>query len=199
MIDFKMLKIVLALFTSALVLGECVVTTPLKYGRLKVVAMDVFGQIINEPNVELSNNVGRVGETGPGSGLIRVSYGEYRLRVSQTGFRSTLKDIKIYQPDTEVRVELVVGEECGSRPASIGGTIKVDRSGELWVKAIPVRGTGDIESRVRDSGHFLISGLESSAYVLVVIQRATVLHHQVVQMPVRDDILNVSIDLRKTH
>jgi hypothetical protein len=99
-----------------------------------------------------------------------------------------------------VRVELPLGTiACPELPASIGGKINLDGSkGDVWVKVIPLRGDGGGEARVSRSGYFMVSGLELSTYVVVVIQGEVVLHHQVVKTyPVGTDTSKLSINIRQ--
>ena len=94
---------------------------------------------------------------------------------------------------------LATGDGSAPPPASIGGKINLDGSkGDLWVKVIPLRGSGGGEARVSPSGYFLVSGLERTTYVVVVMQREIVLHHQVVKSyPVGTDTSKLSINIRQ--
>jgi hypothetical protein len=59
-----------------------------------------------------------------------------------------------------------------------------------------VRGTGGGEARVSDSGYFLISGLEYSTYLVIVMRGESVLHQQVIwSYPVGTDTSKLLIDV----
>jgi len=74
--------------------------------------------------------------------------------------------------------------------------VKHDNRGELWVKAVAVRGIDGGEARVSGSGYFLISGLEYSTYVVMVMQGESVLHEQVVKTyPIGSSSSKLEIEL----
>ncbi len=66
----------------------------------------------------------------------RLLYGTYRVRIGARGFAPIWRDIRVYQPETLVRVEVPVGIiGCASPPADIAGQVKrTPQTGELWVK-----------------------------------------------------------------
>jgi len=131
----------------------------------------------------------------------RLLYGTYRLRIGARGFATVWRDIRVYQPETLVRVEVPVGSiRCPSTPADIAGQVKRTRqTGELWVKAIALRGTGGGEARVSDAGFFAISGLEYTTYLLLVMEEANILHQQIVKTfpEGRTGSSKLAVDLRR--
>jgi hypothetical protein len=66
------------------------------------------------------------------------------------------------------------------------------------VKAVSLRGVHGGESRVSESGFFLISGLGHTTHLLVVMQGEAVVHQQLVKVS-RDgkNSTSVSIDLSR--
>ena len=172
--------VVLWLGAASLLLGECIHLPEERHGTLEVVATDLLGRQVDTIEVELLSEEGR-GEASVVSTPARVKYGNYRLRISAQGSASTWRDVRIFQPHTIVRAELVLGHiGCPPVPQSFGGKVEREHvKGELWVKAIPLRGIGGGEDRVSDAGYFLISGLEVSTYIVIVVRGEKVLHQQV--------------------
>ena len=181
-----MLKLIaVALGMGSALFGECMSAPESREGRLEVIATDLFGERLQEVEVELfdSGNCstlrGRRIET-----LTRLRYGHYRLRVWATGFGSVLRDVVIFQPEVVLRVDLTVGSiGCPPPPADIGGRIvrKGNSGGDLWVKVIALRGTEAREARVGDAGFFLISGLDYTTYLVVVMEGEKLLHQRTVK------------------
>jgi len=183
--------------TAVLLLGECIERPETRQSKLEVIATDLTGAQIPDVEVELTplSNGGSIVKTNWRGA--RVLYGEYQLRVYARGFAHARRGIRIYQPETVVRIELQVGSiGCPPPPAEIGGLVKHDNRGELWVKAVAVRGIDGGEARVSGSGYFLISGLEYSTYVVMVMQGESVLHEQVVKTyPIGSSSSKLEIEL----
>lgn len=169
--------------TAVLLFGDCVQGPETRESRLQVFATDLTGAPIADFEIELTP-VGGVGNTIKTNGAgTRILYGDYQLRAHAKGFAYARRELRIQQPEMLVRVELPVGSiGCPPPPAEIGGRVKRGTTkGELWVKATPVRGIGGGEARVGDGGHFLISGLEYSAYIVSVLDGESILHQQIVK------------------
>ncbi len=66
------------------------------------------------------------------------------------GFESNSRMVRISQPQTATQIELIPASMgCPPPFADIGGRIaRGSGTGELWVKAIPIRGIGGGEARV---------------------------------------------------
>jgi hypothetical protein len=126
---------------------------------------------------------------------VLAPYGEYLVEVYALGFSHAWRLIRIAQAETIMRVELKVGYlGCPDPLAAIGGHIQ--RNGhdeELWVKAISVRGTGGGEARVSHFGYFLISGLEHSTYLVLVMEREKVLHQRVLTAGIHASQLTIDL------
>jgi hypothetical protein len=186
--------------TAVFLLGECVNVPETRYCRLEVIATDLTGAPIPEVEIEVTPIGGGRTIKSKGKGT-KVLYGDWELRVYAKGFAGRRREVRLYQPEAVVRVDLMVGSiGCADPPAKIEGRVRHNlTSGELWVKAIPVRGIGGGESRLDKSGHFLISGLETTAYLMTVMQDETVLHQEVVKTYGADGIggSKLDIDLRK--
>ncbi|QOY87510.1 hypothetical protein [Paludibaculum fermentans] len=172
-----------ALGNAALLLfGECTFVET-RLSDVEIIATDLLGNRLSNVQVEFYAPDSGAPLQKVNSANVRVLYGEYRVRVSSGGYRSAWREVNIDQQALLVRVDLEVSSlGCPTQPADIGGrVVRNGRAGELWVKAVPLRGVGGGEWRVADTGHFLISGLTHSAYLLIVMQGETVLHQQVVK------------------
>lgn len=168
-----------AIGTGLLLMGECVSKPETRHGTVEVVATDFTGEPVAVDEVEVFASREQVIKTP--SSKLRLRYGSYQLRVHTRGFKYAWRHVVVDQADMVVRVELVVGEECPVPPARISGRIlRKEAGGELWVKAMLVRGIGGSEAHVSKSGDFLIGGLEKSSYLVVVMQGEVVLHQEVV-------------------
>lgn len=118
-----------------------------------------------------------------GSIATRIPYGSYTLRASAPGFQSTQLQLRLDQPEVIIRTQLSVGIECGGF-AEIAGSIHpapIDR--ELWVKLVPVLGSGGAEARASRHGFFLVSGLDAGDYFLLVLNGKTIVHTETCQIP----------------
>jgi len=173
----------LAFSIAVLLFGECVQGPETRKSRLQVLATDLTGAPISDVEVELMPISGVADTIKTNGKETQVLYGNYQLRAYAKGFAHARRELRIQQPEMIVRVELQVGSiGCPPPPAEILGRItRSDASKELWVKATPVRGVGGGEARVANSGHYLISGLDYSAYIVSVMDGERILHQQVVK------------------
>jgi hypothetical protein len=166
---------------------ECI-SVP-QFGHIEVIAKDFTGAILKNPEVGLTE----IGSKQSFDIAKPVPYGTYVLRVGVPGFKYLRREINLDQPSLVVRSELLIGAECGGLN-TIRGKIKsapVDR--ELWIKVIPIFGTGGTESRVASSGDFEISGLDYGHYVLVVMDGDKAIHTETIV--VRGENKALSIEL----
>ncbi|HET8550844.1 MAG TPA: carboxypeptidase-like regulatory domain-containing protein [Bryobacteraceae bacterium] len=164
--------------------AECIFVGPVQHGTIKVAAFDITGALMPRVQVEvLELGTNRVLHKGSSEGRVEgVRFGIYRIRISAPGFYSTERDVRLQEPELILRAQLSLGEECGRQSSSLSGSIsglRTDR--ELWVKAIPLRGTGGAEAKVH-GGYFLISGLDAGEYLVVVLNDKSVLHTEVMRI-----------------
>ncbi|MBN9661655.1 MAG: hypothetical protein J0H49_25895 [Acidobacteria bacterium] len=173
----------LALGNVALLLfGECTFVET-RYSDVEIIATDLEGNQLPNVRVEFYAPESGALRQKADSAKARVLYGEYWMRIYVGGFHAAWRDVNINQQTLLVRADLEFrGEGCPTEHADIGGRI-VDTAGrgELWVKAVPLRGVGGGEARVANTGHFLISGLNHTTYLLTVLEDEKVLHQQVVK------------------
>lgn len=168
--------------TALLLSGECS-HVEIRSGKVEVVATNLAGERLSEVEVEVFT-LDRVLPVRADSAGMNVKYGEYLLRVKALGYASAWRRVNVYQPVARIQVELVLGHlGCQPEPADIAGRIKRDSGerGELWVKAVPVRGLGGAEARVDESGRFIISGLPQSTFLVIVMDAERIAHQQVVK------------------
>jgi hypothetical protein len=66
----------------------------------------------------------------------------------------------------------------------------------IALKAVPVQGIGGFETRAGENGFFLISGLESSTNVVLVLDGDRILHSRTVKtFGDHSDVTRIVIDL----
>jgi len=162
--------------------GECVQVEPqppTPNGRVEVVAVDILGEPLRNLTVDLI-------QVGSGKSFTsefrdgvanRIPYGQYTARISAPGFRSVERVLRLAQPEVSLRTQLSVSVECGSAYAGVYGSIQPapgDR--ELWVKVVPVLGSGGGEVRVSRTGAFQLAGLDDGDYLLLVLDGKTIIH-----------------------
>ena len=175
-------RVSLLLAYALLANAECVQVGEIKYGAIEVIASNLLGDRIDSAIPELIESGSRKPlKSAFRCGVARVPYGEYLLRVQAPGYRSSELGIRVYQSESVVRTQLAVGAECLGY-SSIGGSIK-SKAGEreLWVKAIPLHGVGGSETRVGRYGTFLLAGLDSGEYLLIVLDGSSVVHTRAVK------------------
>jgi hypothetical protein len=188
----------LFLLASIALLGasECVQVGLPKFGRIEVSAFSILGERLANLRIELrdSGTNKSVDSLFSGSIAKKVPYGTYVMRVSAPGFRSVQREVRLYQPDLQIRSQFSVSVECGGFHEITGTVRPIDPNAELWIKLVPVRGTGGADVRVARNGTFLASGLDDGHYLLLVVDGTTILHTQTVEAPRR---IPVAIDLAR--
>lgn len=167
---------------ALLLFGDCTFVET-RYSDVEIIATDLEGRPLSNVQVEFYSPESDTLLQKADSAKARVLYGAYRLRIYVGGFHAAWRDVNINQQTLLVRADLEFrGLGCPTQPADIGGRIVgIAGRGELWVKAVPLRGVGGGESRVANTGHFLISGLNHTTYLLTVMEDEKVLHQQVVK------------------
>jgi hypothetical protein len=176
-------RVSLLLAYALLVNAECVQVGEIKYGTIEVIASDSRGLRIDSVSADLIESGSRKSvKSAFRDGVARVPYGEYLLRVQAPGFYTSEFKVRVLQSEMVVRAQLALGAECRGY-SSIGGSIK-SKSGEreLWVKAIPLHGVGGSETRVGRYGTFLLAGLDSGEYLLIVLDGSSVVHTRAVKV-----------------
>ena len=171
------------LFACALLASaECIQVAEVQYGVVEILTSDLLGNRIDSVTVILAEAGSRKNvQSAFLNGKVRVPYGEYVLRLQAPGFRSSELRIRVHQPDVVVRSQLAVGTECLGY-SSISGRIRSKRADtDLWIKAIPLHGTGGSETRVSRYGAFQLAGLDSGEYVLIVLDGPSVTHTRTVK------------------
>ncbi|MGC4056311.1 MAG: hypothetical protein QM757_46515 [Paludibaculum sp.] len=167
---------------AILLFGECTFVETRK-SDVEIIATDPLGYRLPVVQVEFYAPESGVLLQKVDSAKARVLYGEYRIRIHAGGAPPAWRLVNIDQETLLIRADFEISSlGCPNPPADIGGRIVGDGSKrELWVKAVPLRGVGGGEARVADTGHFLISGLNRSTYLLLVVDGETVVRQQVVK------------------
>jgi len=190
-------KFLLMISTALICSGECVEVGLPQYGRIEVSAFSLIGERI--PNIavdliELGTQKSLKSKIH-GAVATAIHYGTYRMRVSAAGFRTVERDVSLLQPEVSIRIQLPVSVECGGASAEISGSIQ-PASGDrvLWVKVVPVRGSGGTEAHVSRNGAFVVSGLDDGDYFLLVLDGEAIVHTRSYQIAGSQ---RVSLDLGK--
>jgi hypothetical protein len=106
----------------------------------------------------------------------------YVERIEAPGFVGAEREIRVYQPDTSVRVDLRVASECSSY-ASLQGTIEpAPHHRRLWAKVASVRGSVGVEAPIASDGKFSVAGLDDGTYLVIVLDDTSVIHTQTVEV-----------------
>ena len=172
------------MFAAALLCSaECTQVQPAGDARVEVSAFSLLGERIANAGVDLIEVGTRKSMRSEFRGTVaRIPYGTYMLRVSAPGFRASERELRVDQPEVLVRIPLSVARECEGF-AELGGSVQpAPRDRELWVKLVPVFGSGGAEARVSQDGAFLVSGLDDGNYLLLVLDRTTVVHTETLQI-----------------
>jgi hypothetical protein len=112
----------------------------------------------------------------------KLPFGVYTLRVSAPGFRQIEQEVRLYQPELKMRVPLAVSIECGGFAALRGSVSPAPRDRELWLKLVPIRGSGGSETHVGRDGHFFAGGLDSGSYLMVLLDGTSPIHTETIQV-----------------
>lgn len=194
-----MLGKVLLVISFVLACGAKCIQAPLGQhgvGRLTVCAFDVTGVPVSSAGIDLIQDGSNLSFKSKFHGMTaeQIPHGSYMARIEAAGFRTVRREINVYQSDTSLRAQLAVSVECGSYNGVVGVVRPAAGYHELWIKVIPVFGTGGADSRVNASGHFLIEGLDADSYLLVVLDGKSPVHTEAVEV---SRLTNITVDLTK--
>lgn len=146
-------RIVLLVFVALICTAECVQVPELRYGTVEVAAFDIHGENLRSVQAELIDiNTQKQLRSAQDGRIERIPYGQYRFRVWVQGFYSVDQELRVYQPKLGFRVQLSVGQECKVYSSLIGTVAPVEADRALWVKVLPLRGSGGIETAVGPQG-----------------------------------------------
>jgi hypothetical protein len=90
-------------------------------------------------------------------------------------------ELALAQPNLIVRttLETALGENCGPEVYFINGLVKgAEETSRLWVKMVPLIGSEALEAPVGKHGNYLIAGVRSEQYLLIVMDGETPIHIQ---------------------
>ena len=156
--------------------AECIQVKELQSGTIRVTAFDLHGGDIQSIQAELSDHDNpETHYTSLEGRFERILYGAYQLRIRSAGFYEVEVPIRLDQPVLHVRVQLPVGREYREF-SSVVGTVSGEKPARnLWVKVIPIHGSGGVEVPVSRAGYFLASGLNEGQYLLIVMEDAALI------------------------
>jgi hypothetical protein len=161
--------------------AECIVLDPVRYGRIEVALFDSFGKPVPVNRFELTEYSTGKKLTFRGGVVQSLPYGSYTLQAWAPGFRSLVRQVRLDQPLVAVRAHLSIAVECRGF-ATVRGTVSpAPRGREIWVKLVPVVGSGGGETKIGADGTFLVSGLDDGDYFLLVVDGKRILHSRVLE------------------
>jgi hypothetical protein len=179
-----LVRLCVALCLEILCSAECVSYGKAEDGRVVIEALTAFGEPIENAHIELLQRGSRKSFTSAFRGNVaaHIPYGSYDARIEAPGFVGVEREIRVYQSETSVRVDLRVGSECGGY-ASLQGTIEpAPRHRRLWAKFVPVRGSDGVEAPVAPDGKFSVAGLDDGSYLVIVLDDTSIIHIQTVEV-----------------
>jgi hypothetical protein len=191
-------KFFLILTVALVCSGECVQVGPPQYGRVEVLAFDALNERIPSPGIDLIEVGSRKSFKSKFHGAMtsQIPYGWYMVRVSAPGFRSMERELRLDQPKFSLRTQLSVSVECGGYARVNGSIHPAPGARQLWVKLVPVIGTGDSEAPVNQNGDFLIGGLDYLDYLLLILDGKSIIHTANVQASDGRERVNVDLGQR---
>ena len=121
-----------------------------------------------------------------------VPYGIYLLTVESQGFRTSEQLVYVFQAETVVRAQLTFAWPCAS-PPHLGGSIRpVSTDRDLWVKLIPLRGSGGRETKA-PYGFFGFANVDAGQHLLIVMEGESVRHIRVLTVKA-DTQIRIDLD-----
>jgi hypothetical protein len=188
-------KLILVLSAAFFCSGECIeVNGPTKLGRVEISAFSALGEPLPTVDVDLISPVTHQSFKRQMKGAVaqKIPYGVYTVRVSAPGFRRSERQFFVNQPEVFVRMQLSVAAECGGLAAAHGNIRYFPADRELWVKLLPLRGAGGVETRVRRDGSFLAGEVEDGPYLLFVVEGNAIVHTASVTLPASPVIIDLA-------
>jgi hypothetical protein len=169
--------------TLALEGGECVVVET-RWGNLEILPLTQTGEELRPASITLRRRDGEIVSRLLGTNRFsKVYYGDYRVEVYAQGFGMKTVDVRISGAETVKRVELPVGQiGCPEEARELRGAVRgLDATENIWIKAVPLRGGGEVETRLTKRSEYLLTGLEYSDYLVLVMRGDEILTHKIVK------------------
>ena len=160
--------------------GDCIFIQTQK-GTIEAAGFDVLGAAIQMVNADLleAKTMRKLASAKQGR-FDGVLYGEYTVHMAAPGFYAVDVPVHLDQATLKVRAQLAVGEPCRTFSTIAGKATGAKVAGGLWVKVIPVHGSGGMEAPVNADGYFAASGLDRGQYLVVVMDGSTPVHSETV-------------------
>jgi hypothetical protein len=132
-----------------------------------------------------------------GNTALGVPFGIYKLRVYTRGFWSAEREVRVFQPEVWVVIQLEIGmtrREGGLRTFELSGSVKnmTYESEPIWLRLAGVHSGVTLDARVSTLGDFKMAGIPQGLYVLVTTQGDRILDTRPIQIPVT---VRIEIDL----
>lgn len=175
-----LVRIFCLLLVGSICSGDCIFIQTQK-GTIEAAGFDVLGTPIQMVNADLLEATSMRKMASAKNGRFDgVLYGEYTVRIAAPGFYAVDVPVRLGQGALKVRAQLAIGEECRTFSTVAGRVTGAKVADGLWVKVIPVHGTGGMETPINADGYFVASGLDRGQYLIVVMGGSTPVHSETI-------------------
>ena len=175
-----LVRIFCLLLMGSICSGDCIFIQTQK-GTIEAEGFDVIGAPIKMVNADLleAKTMRKLASAKNGR-FDGVLYGDYTVRMAAPGFYTLDVPVRLDQATLNVWAQLAVGEECRTYSTIAGRATGAKAADGLWVKVIPVRGSGGMDAPINSSGYFVASGLDRGQYLIVVMDGSRPVHSETV-------------------
>jgi hypothetical protein len=112
--------------------------------------------------------------------------------VESQGFRASEQIVHVSQTETVFRAQLTIGWPC-TTPPHLGGSIRPISAGrDLWVKLIPLHGSGGRETKA-PYGFFGFANVDAGQYLVIVMEGDSVKNTRVLEVKT-DTQIRIDLD-----
>lgn len=127
-----------------------------------------------------------------------IPFGTYRLRTYAPGFWSADRDVRVFQSEVWVVMQLELGmgrSEGGLATYCFSGTVKAPLSATrpFWLRLVGVYSSVLLDGQTDEYGKFTLCGIPAGSYALLTVQDRQLLDSRPVQLPTSSQ---VTVDLK---
>ena len=112
----------------------------------------------------------------------------YRLRAYSSGFWAAEREVRVFQPEVWVVMQLEIGMgryEGGLSTFELSGSVKnmTDESEPIWLRLTGIHSAVVLDARASTFGDFKMAGIPQGLYVLVTTQGDRILDTRTIRIP----------------
>jgi hypothetical protein len=155
------------------------------------------GNDIGEPEIEVfesaekKENIAGLFHHGSASG---VPFGIYRLRAHASGHWSAEREVRVFQSDLWVVMQLELGmgkTEGGLRAFRLSGEVRetLKPTNIAWLRLVGLYSGVIMDCKTDDNGKFSLSGIPQGSYILTTLQDGAVLDIRTIKIPAEAPII----------